>query len=153
VNSGLSDGVHICRCFAARSTPTAVLRGTGLLQADFQGELVSSDFGGQSCSLPGAALKQVLTRLPIRPATMLIINDIWMFMIGAAVSVQVSMVIRQILMAVPDTLLIMGRTPDHDADRQCATCHDNEPNKRGREADVGTQPSRQWVGNQPAGMG
>ena len=57
-------------------------------------------------------------------------------MIGAAVSVQVSMVIRQILMAVPDTLLIMGRTPDHDADRQCATCHDNEPNKRGREADV-----------------
>ena len=145
--------MHICRCFAARSTPTAVLRGTGLLQADFQGELVSSDFGGQSCSLPGAALKQVLTRLPIRPATMLIINDIWMFMIGAAVSVQVSMVIRQILMAVPDTLLIMGRTPDHDADRQCATCHDNEPNKRGREADVGTQPSRQWVGNQPAGMG
>ena len=84
---------------------------------------------------------------------MLIIDYVRVFVIHTILPVEVSVVDRQVLMGVFDRLLVMRRTPDHDTDHQCATCHDSEPDKRRREADVGTQPSRQWVGNQPAGMG
>ena len=84
---------------------------------------------------------------------MLIVDHIGVFVICTILAVEVNVIIRQVLMGVFDRLLVMSWTPDHYTDRQCATSHDNEPNKRGREADIGTQPSRQWVGNQPAGMG
>ncbi|MNR42439.1 hypothetical protein D3C85_1609580 [compost metagenome] len=84
---------------------------------------------------------------------MLVIDDVWMFMIGAAVLVQMSMVVGQVRMGMLNRFLVISGTPNHDADRQCATGYHSEPDKRCGEADIGTQPSGQWIGNQPAGMG
>ena len=84
---------------------------------------------------------------------MLIIDHIRVFVIHSLLTAEVCVILRQVLMCVPDRLLVMSWTPYHDADHQCATRHDSEPNKRCSEANVGTQPSRQWVGNQPASMG
>ena len=84
---------------------------------------------------------------------MLIIDHVWMFVIHTVLAVDVRVIAGQILMGVFDRRLVMGWAPDHDADHQRTTCHDSEPNKRRSEADVRTQPSRQWVGNQPASMG
>lgn len=80
---------------------------------------------------------------------MLIIDHVWVFVIDAILAVEVSVIVLQVLMGVFDRLLVMSRTPDHNADQQCATGHDSESNKRRGEADVGTQPYRQWVSAHP----
>lgn len=47
---------------------------------------------------------------------MLIIDHVWMFVIRTLVAVDVRVIARQILMAVLDRILVMGWTPNHDAD-------------------------------------
>jgi hypothetical protein len=46
---------------------------------------------------------------------MLIIDHVWMFVIRTLVAVGVRVIARQILMGVLDRLLVMGWTPNHDA--------------------------------------
>lgn len=47
---------------------------------------------------------------------MLIIDHVRVFVIHTILPVEVSMIVRQVLMAVFDRLLVMRRTPDHDTD-------------------------------------
>ena len=68
-------------------------------------------------------------RLLTWPSAVLIIDHIRVFVIHAVLAAQVSVSARQILMAVPDELSVMSRTPDHDADCQCATSHHRKSNK------------------------
>ena len=84
---------------------------------------------------------------------MLIIDYERMFMIITFLAIDVRVISGQILVGMLERLQVMSWTPDHDADHQRTSCHDSEAYKRRREADVGTQPPSQWVGNQPAGMG
>ena len=84
---------------------------------------------------------------------MLVVNNIDMFVNPAANGLQVWMIRGQIVMAMPEHCLFVGRPPDHQADHDRHGGEPTQGHERNTETDLRAQPAGERIGDQPAGMG
>jgi len=84
---------------------------------------------------------------------MLVVNNIGVFVNPATDGLQVWMIRGQIVMAMPERCLFVGRPPDHQTHRDRQGGEPAQDHERNAETDLRAQPAGERIGDQPAGMG